>query len=641
MKYLYKNTLSKVSNCISIPDLWDVLCDNISDDARKYLIGEAENHIDYSFPQIPATLFMDFKRTGNRVRFENVYFSKRRALNALVIGEICEDKGRFIDDIINGIYSICEESAWQLPAHNSYIRDTPQNLLPDTDRPIIELFACETGAQLATISNLLRKKLDSVSIEIRHRIESELKKRIITPYLNEHFWWMGREDEPMCNWTIWCTQNILLTAAQMKEEDIPVRAIIEKAATSVDYFLKDYGEDGCCDEGAMYYHHAGLCMYITTDLLNRMTDGTFKDVMHDRKIKNIAEYISNVHVHGRYYLNYADCAPILEPAGTREYLFGKMVGSPALMSYAALDFKNSLECLEDHYLKDEINLSYRLLTIMHEQEILDYADKNPDQIPAENVYYESAGVFVTRNGDITLSVKAGDNDDSHNHNDTGSIILYSKNKPALIDVGVESYTAKTFSDRRYEIWTMQSGYHNLPTIAGYDQLPGEAYHASNVKVSDDLTAIELDIKNAYPAECKLNSYKRYASLSESVVIKDTWGFEDSAENKDIILNFMTYEKPEITLFDNPSSTSSVANNISSNRSIPDNSESACREDGNHSYDGLFKIGDLCTFKFAGATKYEIESIPVTDERLQKTWKHELYRVRFYPAPDTCEFILEY
>ena len=68
MKYLYKNTLSKVSNCISIPDLWDVLCDNISDDARKYLIGEAENHIDYSFPQIPATLFMDFKRTGNRVR---------------------------------------------------------------------------------------------------------------------------------------------------------------------------------------------------------------------------------------------------------------------------------------------------------------------------------------------------------------------------------------------------------------------------------------------------------------------------------------------------------------------------------------------------------------------------------------------
>ncbi len=41
---------------------------------------------------------------------------------------------------------ICEESAWQLPAHNSYIRDTPQLPLPDTTRPIVDLFAAETGA---------------------------------------------------------------------------------------------------------------------------------------------------------------------------------------------------------------------------------------------------------------------------------------------------------------------------------------------------------------------------------------------------------------------------------------------------------------------------------------------------------------
>ena len=315
MEYLYKKTLSNITSYRPVPDLWDDLSKNISETAREYLVKEAEKYLDYSFPSIPATLFMDFKRTGNRVRFEDVYFAKRRALNALVLGEVCEDKGRFIDDIINGIYSICEESAWQLPAHNSYVRDTPQNILPDTDRPIIELFACETGAQLSTISCILRKKLDSVSKEICHRIDSELRKRIIAPYLNEHFWWMGREDEPMCNWTIWCTQNILLTAAQMDSKDIPYKDITTKAAGSVDYFLKDYEDDGCCDEGAMYYHHAGLCMYITTDLLNRMCGEAFKETAHNPKIRNIAEYISNVHVYGNYYLNYADCAPILESAG--------------------------------------------------------------------------------------------------------------------------------------------------------------------------------------------------------------------------------------------------------------------------------------------------------------------------------------
>ena len=170
MEYLYKNSLSKVSTYKNVPDLWNDLAIKITDNARKYLITEAEKYLDHSFPSIPATLFMDFKRTGNRVRFEEVYFAKRRALNALVLGEICEDKGRFIDDIINGIYSICEESAWQLPAHNSYVRDTPQNLLPNTDRPIIELFACETGALLSTISNVLKKKLDSVSEETRNNL---------------------------------------------------------------------------------------------------------------------------------------------------------------------------------------------------------------------------------------------------------------------------------------------------------------------------------------------------------------------------------------------------------------------------------------------------------------------------------------
>ncbi len=654
MEYLYKDALSRAGNVHAITDLWDDLRGSITENARKYLIKDAEHYLGYSFAPIPATLFMDFKRTGNRVRFEDVYFNKRRVLNSLVLGELCEDKGRFVDDIINGIYSICEESAWQLPAHNSYKRDTPQNILPNTDRPIIELFACETGAQLATISYVLKDKLDSVSDEICHRINSEPTKRIIKPYLNEHFWWMGREDEPMCNWTIWCTQNILLTAAQMDDPTIPLEDILSKAAGSVDYFLKDYGDDGCCDEGAMYYHHAGLCMYITTYLLDLMTDGAFKGCMKNAKIKNIAEYISNVHIYGSFYLNYADCAPILEPAGAREYLLGKMVDSPSLMSYAALDFKASLESNEvsstgsfasvkassAHYLKDEINLSYRLLTIMYEKEILNYAKENPDQIPAGNVYYESAGVFVTRHGDIVLSVKAGDNDDSHNHNDTGSIILYAKNKPALIDVGVESYTAKTFSERRYEIWTMQSGYHNLPTIAGYDQLPGADYHASSVQVSDDLTSIELDIRDAYPQECKLRSYKRYASLIPSqsasyqdsepdsglgdvvdksldsasipegkLIIKDSWEFEDDADNKDIILNFMTYEKPEVMLSEDPST------------------------------DGIFKIGDLCTFKVTGAGRYEIEAIPVTDPRLQKTWKHEIYRVRFYPCENSNEFTL--
>lgn len=98
-----------------------------------------------------------------------------------------------------GIFSICEESAWQLPPHNSYERDTPQLLLPDATQPVLDLFACETGAILGTVCYLLKEKLDAISPFLTRCIAYELDHRIFTPYLTRHFWWMGNGSEPMNN----------------------------------------------------------------------------------------------------------------------------------------------------------------------------------------------------------------------------------------------------------------------------------------------------------------------------------------------------------------------------------------------------------------------------------------------------------
>ena len=110
-------------------------CTKLSSTLQKEIISLGEKYLTYSFLNLPATSFMSFTRTGNRVDYEELYFDKRRALNALVMAECIESRGRFMDSIIDGIFSICEESAWQLPAHNSYIRDTTQLLLPDSDLP--------------------------------------------------------------------------------------------------------------------------------------------------------------------------------------------------------------------------------------------------------------------------------------------------------------------------------------------------------------------------------------------------------------------------------------------------------------------------------------------------------------------------
>ncbi|MCR5735220.1 MAG: heparinase II/III-family protein [Lachnospiraceae bacterium] len=605
----FTNILNGYSGKYICPDFsgdLGILLNNISDNAKRELKKAADDRLSFEYGSLAASLFMSFKRTGNRTDYEDIYFEKRRALNDLILGELCtQEEDRYMGMIIDGIFSICEESTWCLPAHNTYIRDTPQLILPDTQRPVIDLFACETAALLSAAGYLLKERLDAISPFITKRIQHEIRTRIIKPYLSTHFWWMGRGMEPMCNWTIWCTQNILITAALNPLSETETKKLIKKAALSVDLFLKDYGQDGCCDEGAGYYRHAGLCLYITISLLNRFTNNAFMSMWQDEKIRNIAEYICNVHADGIYYLNYSDCSAVPGRSGVREYLFGKAVGSKKLMRFAAEEYRAS----DDPYMKGEINLTYRLLTLMTEKEILKYdADVHHETGSKETVpqciWYESTGLFIVKTDDTVVSIKAGDNDDNHNHNDTGSLILYHKGRPVLIDVGVESYSAKTFSDRRYEIWTMQSSYHNLPTINGFDEMAGKDFKAKKVKINRDDLSLSMDIAAAFPKECNISSYIRHLSANREgsclrIKLSDTAKFkkpvsEGNTASEDVngvILNFMTYEKP------------TFKNNI-------------------------LKIGDIYAFRVSGVSDCNVETIPITDKRLSETWKHDIYRVGF-------------
>ena len=127
--------------------------------AKQRFLQAGEAALQTPIAPLPLSLWLDFTRTGRRAAWEDTYFSRRVRLCALVSAECVEHKGRFLDAIADTVWALCEESAWQLPAHNSYIRDTPQLPLPDTTRPIVDLFAAETGALLALARYLLPDEL--------------------------------------------------------------------------------------------------------------------------------------------------------------------------------------------------------------------------------------------------------------------------------------------------------------------------------------------------------------------------------------------------------------------------------------------------------------------------------------------------
>ncbi|SDL29564.1 Heparinase II/III-like protein [Kriegella aquimaris] len=129
----------------------------------------------------------------------------------------------------------------------------------------------------------------------------------------------------------------------------------------------------------------------------------------------------------------------------------------------------------------------------------------------------------------------------------GTFILYYNGTPALIDVGVDTYTAKTFSKERYSIWTMQSGYHNLPTINGVDQKDGLEFKAKNSSYTaeKDKVSYSLDISSAYPKEAKVENWQRSYTLlrGEKFEISDSYTLSENVG--DTQLNFMASLEPKI------------------------------------------------------------------------------------------------
>ncbi len=413
---------------------------------------------------------------------------------------------------------------------------------------------------------------------------------------------MGCGDEPMCNWTVWCVQNVLLSVFLNRETTQEFRKqVLDKASLSVDLFLKDYGEDGCCDEGAHYYRHSALCLFNCTRVLDAVTNNTFSPVYSNEKIKNIASYIFKVNISGKNYFNYADCPAVLDRAGALEFLFAKAIGNEEMMRFAAADYK----CFETEGNEGELNLYCAMTSIISAEEILAFDTDKP--ISHSDCYFDSVGLFIAHDPHFALSVKAGDNDDSHNHNDTGSVIVYKDGKPILIDVGVETYTKKTFSNERYDIWTMQSAYHNLPTINDVMQHAGANYAAKNVEyfISPNVSDIKMDIAGTYPVEANVSAYFRHVSLykNKQIVIEDNISFKkgDIFDNS-YFLSFMTYEKPIIK--------------------------------GNTVFVGDGRL------EIIGDSMISFETIPITDDRLKWSWKHDIYRLMVIPRTEKIIMVIQ-
>ncbi|NLP08912.1 heparinase [bacterium] len=508
---------------------WEAFSDSI----RQLHIQAAEPLIGYHWPDLPATLFLEFKREGNRSRFEKNHFDRRTRLGQLLLAECLEGKGRFLDDICNGVWAICEESFWGVPAHMSAQKAGVG--LPDVSEPIVDLFAAETASLMAWAHYLLGAELDSISPLLRPRIEKEIRQRLLDPCHNRDFGWMGFPDRTPNNWNPWINSNWLACVLLMeKDQDRRVQDIT-KILRSLDRFLEGYGDDGGCDEGPSYWGRAGASLFDNLELLHSASKGAL-DFYSVPLIQEIGRYIYRVQIAGSYFVNFADAPGVLIPTAELIYRYGERIHDP-LMKNMAWSLPRSKGLGRIASLGRELPALFSPMP----------APERSVQAPlVRDHFFKDLQVMVARSRagspqGLYVAAKGGHNAESHNHNDVGNFILYHNGQPMIIDAGVGVYTAKTFSPQRYELWTMQSAYHNLPTIDGVMQQNGRAFQASAVKytANESRAWFQLEIQGAYPAQANLTRWLRTIELvrNREVTVRERYALSKPA--KEIVLSLLT------------------------------------------------------------------------------------------------------
>ncbi len=263
------------------------------------------------------------------------------------------------------------------------------------------------------------------------------------------------------------------------------------------------------------------------------------DAFNQPLIHQIGLYICRAHIAGEWYTNFSDAPARVNVDGDLVYRFGRRVKDETMARHGAYAaFAQGETALPRGSIGRELPALFNLAALRQAPRA---------QALLRDVWLPGIGVMAARRREASVeglyvAAECGNNGKSHNHNDVGNFIVYANGAPAIIDVGVETYTAKTFSPRRYEIWTMQSAFHNCPTIDGVMQSPGRQYAASAVSCHQDDKAAELrmDIAGAYPKEANLESWKRVVRLDRArnqVEVADEYSLNRAA--KEITLTLMT------------------------------------------------------------------------------------------------------
>ncbi len=459
---------------------WDPLRETVP---GQGFLARAEALLTQPLPEQPEALYLEFSRTGNRTRWQDVAFRRRGRLDDLVVAECLDHRGRFVPAIEQLVAALCAEPTWLYPAHDGKLTNFRGEVVD------IDLGSASLGWNLATADHLLGDRLGDGT---RALIRDHLDRRIVTPYRamvdnqRAQNWWMFTTS----NWNSVCLAGVTGVAlAQVADAAERARFVVAAEKLSENY-LNGFAADGYCTEGTGYWNYGFGYYLLLCETVHQATGGQV-DLLGRPGSRRPAEYGARIPIVEGLGPAFADCPVNARPdPGIMAFVNRRLALAQGPNELPApLSARGSLYQQMLYSFPNSASLS---------------SDPPPSRGAGLRSWFDAVGILVARPAPgsgcrLAVALKGGHNAEHHNHNDVGSYVVVVGERPVLLDPGAETYTARTFSSRRYESKLLNSYGHPVPKVAGQLQRTGadargEVLASEFTDLRDTLT---LSLKSAY------------------------------------------------------------------------------------------------------------------------------------------------
>lgn len=536
---------------------------------RDGLVDEARAALAEPWPVLLASDWARTFRDGVRTAWEDPaetlrWRATRLVLGAVLTGEVADRTAGpgavpLLDGAVDALVALAEASTWCWAPHDGFTA-ARHEVLPDPDDPYLDLGAAEVCTLLAWADHVLGPHLDARAPGLRRRLRREVDRRVLAPFERRRDWpWIGL-DGSASNWNPWIHGAVLTAALLLVDDDGARRAgLVRLVVDGLDHYLATLPADGGIDEGIAYWWKGAARLLEALDLLAAASPAL--DARDLPLLAELARFPYRMHLGADWYVNAGDAAARVPTDQHWQLLhaWSTRLGDPRVRAHALASARSGPPA------RSSAGLGRALLALSNQPWLdahatppaqpasAEPAAATPAQLPEASapasagwlerkVWLPGVEVLVTRERDgdlagLTMAAKAGHNREHHNHLDVGTYWVAVDGRPVVVDAGQPTYTATSFTDRRYEQWSVHSAWHNVPE-PGAAQVPGLAHAARDVQVEDGarVTGLSCELAAAYPAG-QVESWRRGVRLvrdqlgeavagnggrGAEVVVEDRW-----------------------------------------------------------------------------------------------------------------------